>query len=452
MRPNLLLPLAFAFAGGVHAQTVVPYCGGTATNGFVIDFAAYRDSLYATGFFTTACGEPTGHLARWDGETLARTAGLLPDAGHSLRVYDDKLYAATYRNGTDSNYLSVWDGSVSYRFGPGFHLTGAVPGTSQLPNLYDVLRYDGQLVVCGEFDHAGGRPIQGIARWNGTRWDSLGGGLSGSLLSVPLRFPHVLLEHDGDLYVGGNFTHAGGVEANGVARWDGSQWHAVGTGFNSTVLGLAVWRDTLYAGGDFSATGGGVPVDAVARWNGSAWESPGFGFRAPTPSDYTFLHTFAVIGDRLWMLGGLQEVLPDGGAPLPCGGVVAWDGRTLETFGGGVADADLEAVLEAPDGRVLLGGGGFGTGWLGAVEFPNGLAPSATAPGPPFAPNPAEGWTAWTATPRPDRARLLDAAGRVLRAWSPVPERLELGGLAPGLYRLAWDTPRGPVSAPLLLR
>src|SRR4051794_21393472 len=35
----------------------------------------------------------------------------------------------------------------------------------------------------------------------------------------------------GNLYVGGQFTTAGGVITTNIAKWDGTNWTAVGTGF-----------------------------------------------------------------------------------------------------------------------------------------------------------------------------------------------------------------------------
>ena len=57
---------------------------------------------------------------------------------------------------------------------------------------------------------------------------------------------------DGSLYAGGQFTTAGEVAANYIARWDGAQWHPLGSGMDHYVAALAVGPDgSLYAGGDF---------------------------------------------------------------------------------------------------------------------------------------------------------------------------------------------------------
>jgi hypothetical protein len=81
------------------------------------------------------------------------------------------------------------------------------------------------------------------------------------------------LDNAGNLYVGGNFTLAGGVIANRVAKWNGSAWSALGSGMDNIVYALVVdSAGNLYAGGDFS-TAGGVSANYIAKWNGSAWSA-----------------------------------------------------------------------------------------------------------------------------------------------------------------------------------
>ncbi|HYF66166.1 MAG TPA: hypothetical protein VD886_25280, partial [Herpetosiphonaceae bacterium] len=71
---------------------------------------------------------------------------------------------------------------------------------------------------------------------------------------------------NGSVYVGGTFTTAGGVTVNRIARWDGSSWSALGGGMNLFVYALAVGSDgSLYASGNFT-TADGVTANRVARW------------------------------------------------------------------------------------------------------------------------------------------------------------------------------------------
>ncbi|MCX5769132.1 MAG: hypothetical protein NTZ09_02485 [Candidatus Hydrogenedentes bacterium] len=44
----------------------------------------------------------------------------------------------------------------------------------------------------------------------------------------------------GNIYAGGQFTRAGEVVVNGIAKWDGAAWAALGTGTYSDVYALAV--------------------------------------------------------------------------------------------------------------------------------------------------------------------------------------------------------------------
>ncbi len=76
------------------------------------------------------------------------------------------------------------------------------------------------------------------------------------------------VDASGNLYAGGNFTTAGGVAANHIAKWNGTSWSALGSGMNSTVYALAVDASgNLYAGGDFTTAGG---VTATILPNGTA--------------------------------------------------------------------------------------------------------------------------------------------------------------------------------------
>jgi hypothetical protein len=73
---------------------------------------------------------------------------------------------------------------------------------------------------------------------------------------------------NGDLYAGGSFTIAGGVSANRVAKWNGTAWSPVGSGFDCCYISaLAISGSTVYAGGIFSMVGGA----GIAKWNGSSW-------------------------------------------------------------------------------------------------------------------------------------------------------------------------------------
>jgi hypothetical protein len=114
--------------------------------------------------------------------------------------------------------------------------------------------------VGGDFIMAGGISVYGIAKWDGTNWSALGSGMDNPDV-------YALAVSGSNVYVGGGFTTAGGGPANSIAKWDGTTWTALGsgmTGYNAYVNALAVSGSDLYAGGFFTIAGGKVSA-YVAR-------------------------------------------------------------------------------------------------------------------------------------------------------------------------------------------
>ena len=76
------------------------------------------------------------------------------------------------------------------------------------------------------------------------------------------------------LYASGVFTNAGGsVVTRNIARWDGTKWESLGSGIGneatpgaSRATALAVWGNDLFVGGIFETAGVG-DAEYVARWN-----------------------------------------------------------------------------------------------------------------------------------------------------------------------------------------
>jgi trimeric autotransporter adhesin len=164
----------------------------------------------------------------------------------------------------------------------------------------------GMLYVGGAFTTAGGAPANRIAMWDGANWSSLGTGSANGLGGTV----NAILADGSDLYVGGSFTTAGGATARAIAKWNGSGWSAVGQGMFSpgtaNVYALAKIGTYLYACGQFTNAGASVITRNIARWDGTKWEALGSGFGnefAPTTS-----RGFALVasGNNLFV-GGLFE-------------------------------------------------------------------------------------------------------------------------------------------------
>jgi hypothetical protein len=139
-------------------------------------------------------------------------------------------------------------------------------------------------------------------------WDHLGTGTtSGSALNgrvdALISVPHHGAIPD-SVYAGGVFTSAGGATSTvSIARWDGTAWHSIGAPPISTAAGadidaIAVDPVTgkVYVGGNFTNAGGNPNADHIAAWDGVAWRS----FCAPIGANVRALR----IIDRTLYIGG----------------------------------------------------------------------------------------------------------------------------------------------------
>lgn len=129
------------------------------------------------------------------------------------------------------------------------------------------------LFVAGSFTGAGNSAAQGVARWDGTDWHALGAGIHGLVMALAVF-------DDGSgpaLFAGGLFQQAGGVPAANIAKWNGTTWSSVGSGVNSAITSMVVFHDgsstQLYVAGPSLA--GSTPLGGVGRWNGTSWSTAG---------------------------------------------------------------------------------------------------------------------------------------------------------------------------------
>ena len=130
----------------------------------------------------------------------------------------------------------------------------------------------------GNFTTAGGVAVNSIAKWNGTTstWSALGaGGINGQVSALAA-------DGAGNLYVGGTFTFYDGdmAKVNNIAKWNGTKWSALGSGVDSPVSALAVdGAGNLYVGGAFYYAGD-VSANGLALWDGTKWSALGSGVDA----------------------------------------------------------------------------------------------------------------------------------------------------------------------------
>ncbi len=95
-------------------------------------------------------------------------------------------------------------------------------------------------------------PVRIDPTFSDADWVSLNPGIPGASNTVRA----MVVDGNGNLYVGGNFTFIGTVAASRIAKWNGSAWSALGTGMDNTVNALAAdSTGHLYVGGAFTFAG-----------------------------------------------------------------------------------------------------------------------------------------------------------------------------------------------------
>ncbi len=139
-------------------------------------------------------------------------------------------------------------------------------------------------------------------------WDHLGDRGTPGSDSLDL-VASALTSAPGVLYVGGEFTDAGGIpNADRIATWNGSNWNAVSssTSFisNGRVSAIAVYAGRVYAGGNFQNAGGHPDADFLAVWDGTSWEPF---CNAVGPAFTGNVSSLQVIGQTLYVGGSFQN-------------------------------------------------------------------------------------------------------------------------------------------------
>jgi hypothetical protein len=272
-------------------------------------------------------------MAKWNGSAWSALGAGMDSNVYALAVSGTNLYAGgdfTTAGGIAATNIAQWNGSAWSALG-----SGMGGGDSSGPYVYALAVSGTNLYVGGDFTTAGGVTANYVATWNGSAWSALGSGMDGYVWALAVTGT--------TLYAGGSFINAGAVAATNIAKWNGSAWSALGKGTDSYVYALAVSGTTLYAGGDF-ANAGGVAANYVAKWNGSAWSALGKGM----DSD---VFALAVSGTTLYAGGDFTVAgVVNGNA------IAAWNGSAWSALGSGL-DSAVWAL--AVSGTTLYVGGDF---------------------------------------------------------------------------------------------
>ena len=287
---NVLVGGFFSKVGSLVSSNLALWAGSAwmtlgTVDGVVRAIGVDGTNAYVGGDFHFVDGVSAQHIAKWNASGWSALGLGVNDRVRAIATRGNEVYAGgefTTAGGSGANKIAKWDGSAWSALGSGLSRS-AFPGIA----ICSAIAVSGNDVYAGgNFDHAGGVSAERVAKWNGTAWSPLGSGVIGSgLLGA---YVYAVAAHGSDIYVGGSFTNAGGTEARNIARWDGSQWLAMGAanpplfqyrGVNDTVYGIAVNGTNVYVTGVFTSAGSWPLTTAagVACWNGKAWSALGSG-------------------------------------------------------------------------------------------------------------------------------------------------------------------------------
>ena len=237
---------------------------GQTTNGFngavkamAVDLS---ENIYVGGSFTS----PFKYLAMWNGTAWTGVNGGLNGVCNAIAIdSSDVVYIGgdfTDAGGVPVNNIVMWDGSNF------FNLNGGL--TLGIATVCNTIAIDSSNIVYvgGDFTDAGGVTVSNIAMWDGSNFFDLNGGLDGPCNTI-------FIETSTSIYVGGAFTYAVTIPVlcNNIANWDGMNWSDLTdsvtgiTGLNGICISIGTSGSELLIGGNFTDAGGHT-VSNIVRW------------------------------------------------------------------------------------------------------------------------------------------------------------------------------------------
>ena len=205
---------------------------GLGTNGACFSLAVdSNNNVYVGGNFTQASFGLANYIAKWNPDPTQ----MFPWSNLALGfngicyaiaidsngiVYATGGFTKTYDNSITLNRIAKWDGST---WSPLVDALTGVNGLDSNNGLGLVIDSNDNVYVSGSFILAGGITCNGVAKWNPVTltWSALTDSSSGTsgLGPAGLIAHDIDIDSNGNVYVCGTFTTAGGNSASKIAKY-----------------------------------------------------------------------------------------------------------------------------------------------------------------------------------------------------------------------------------------
>jgi hypothetical protein len=247
---------------------------GGGVQGTVSALAFDGTDLYVGGDFDMVGGSVAAqNIAKYD-MTTKTWSPLGTGTTHQVWVItmvDHKVYAGgdflSAGGVANSGGVAMWDGANWNALGTG--VNGPV---------FAITPFGNALAIGGGFSNAGPVDLDDccLAAWDigAQTWSNMGHGVAGGTYIIdgnPVTFVWAITFVGNDMYVAGSFTFANEISANNIAKSNVNthDWNKLGKGTNKD----AVWAmanhattHSLFVGGEFTKAGG-LSANHIAKWN-----------------------------------------------------------------------------------------------------------------------------------------------------------------------------------------
>ena len=406
-------------AVGGSGSTTTADSGGDGVNGTIFTVTADNSgNVYVGGDFTAVGTVPASGVAKWNGSSWSA----LGDASNvnnngvsgyvtAIGINGNEVYVGGHfsdvrnsaANRPEAANIAKWNGSSWSALGDGSNLNNNGVRSINMPQtefVGAIAINNGQIYVGGNFDEvrtSSSNKIRAsrIARWNGSSWSALGDAsnvnnngvhfsvdLGGGLEDV--AEVRAITFGGNEVYVGGSFTQANAnanssTNASRIAKWDGSNWSALGDGANidnnglhgysangdsATVYAIAISGNDVYVGGNFSSakenSAGSINTGSIARWDSGHWFALGDGSNpngnGVSDPDFAIVFALYVSGGNIYVGGHFTQAKVNATDITQATNIAKWNGNAWSELDGGTNDT-VRSIAQTTNS--LYVGGGF---------------------------------------------------------------------------------------------